>query len=164
MVNCNMDNLSSIFKIFKSYQYAKYYHYFLKSIISWNLDITEMCVVHVTKNIPSNSTMYVPVCYKLRYSIWWSPQCQPEAVPESDELKTQLSLPLRAVNTVLSKTSIEEILKSTQSQTASVVMLVDILQGADLTHPILLHNLKTICLIYFDQKNTFKSARVLYTW
>lgn len=164
MVNCNMDNLSSIFKIFKSYQYAKYYHYFFKSSISWNLDITEMCVVHVTKNIPSNSTMYVPVCYKLQYSIWWSPQCQPEAVPESDELKTQLSLPLRAVNTVLSKTSIEEILKSTQSQTASVVMLVDILQGADLTHPILLHNLKTICLIYFDQKNTFKSARVLYTW
>lgn len=129
-----------------------------------------MCVVHVTKNIPSNSTMYVPVCYKLRYSIWWSPQCQPEAVPESDELKTQLSLPLRAAGTVLSKTSIEEILKSTQSQTvcnfisASVVMLVDLLQGADLTHPILLHNLKTICLIYFDQKNTFKSARVLYTW
>lgn len=119
MVNCNMDNLSSIFKIFKSYQYAKYYHYSFKSIISWNLDITEMCVVRVTKNIPSNSTMYVPVCYKLRYSIWWSPQCQPEAVPESDELKTQLSLPLRAAgtDTVLSKTSIEEILKSTQSQT-----------------------------------------------
>lgn len=116
--------------------------------------------------------MYVPVCYKLQYSIWWSPQCQPEAVPESDELKTQLSLPLRAAgtDTVLSKTSIEETLKSTQSQTvcnfisASVVMLVDLLQGADWAHPLLLHNLKTICLTYLDQKNIFKSARVLYTW
>lgn len=38
--------------------------------ISLNLDITEMCVVHVTKNIPSNFTMCVPVCYKLQYSIW----------------------------------------------------------------------------------------------
>lgn len=53
----------------RKFKYAKYYHYFFKSIISWNLDITEMCVVHVTKNIPSNSTMCVPVCYKLRYSI-----------------------------------------------------------------------------------------------
>lgn len=156
----------------RKFKYAKYYHYFFKSIISWNLDITEMCVVHVTKNIPSNSTMCVPVCYKLRYSKCWSPQCQPEAVPESDELKTQLCLPLRAAgtDTVLSKTSIEEILKSTQSQTvcnfisASVVTLVDLLQGADWAHPLLLHYLKTICLIYFDHKNTFKSARVHYTW